>query len=376
MVSVLVLTDHRTPRISGVRRVRRARARNRAALRMLFTGYADIQGVISAVNEGQIFRYILKPWDSFELEGIIRQGAEHYDLLAERRRLIAELRAANAQLTQANEELARAGQLKTAFIEVASHEFNTPITLVLGLTELLRLLNPNRSDPELEVLRQITASGRQLARLVTNMLTLLRAEDFKQTLQRAPVELGQLIGRVIDQVRPFIMARNLRLQTRIGDDLGVFEIDADKIIAVLVNLLTNAIKFTPDGGLIELSVRLPSPDAVEVVVEDRGVGMEPQALKHLFQPFFTELDASRHSSGDFGFCKRGLGLGLSIAKQFIEMHGGSIQARSRDGGGTSLTVQFPRRGRPDARAGGQHQNSAAGMPGSDDFGRSPVRSTV
>ena len=156
---------------------------------MLFTGYADIQAVINAVNEGHIFRYILKPWDTAELEGIIRQGVEQYDLLAERRRLIAELQTANAQLVEANSELARAGQLKTAFIEVASHEFNTPITLVLGLTELLRLANPDRSDQEQEILRQITASGRQLARLVTNMLTLLRAEDFRKTLQRSPVDL-------------------------------------------------------------------------------------------------------------------------------------------------------------------------------------------
>ena len=175
---------------------------------MLFTGYADIQAVINAVNEGHIFRYILKPWDTSELEGIIRQGVEQYELLAERKRLIAELQAANPELLRANEELARAGQLKTAFIEVASHEFNTPITLVLGLTELLRLSNPSRSDQEKEILRQITSSGRQLARLVTNMLTLLRAEDFRKTLQRSPVELDELIRRVVEQVRLFTHARH------------------------------------------------------------------------------------------------------------------------------------------------------------------------
>ena len=85
-----------------------------------------------------------------------------------------------------------AGQLKTAFIEVASHEFNTPITLVLGLTELLRLCNPSRSEQENEILRQITTSGKQLARLVTNILTLLRAEDFRKTLERRPVESDRL----------------------------------------------------------------------------------------------------------------------------------------------------------------------------------------
>ena len=108
--------------------------------------------------------------------------------------------------------------------------------------------------------------------------------------------------------------------TELADDLGTFEIDADKIGAVLVNLLTNAIKFTPDGGAIELTARSAPDENVEIVVEDRGVGLEPEALNHLFQPFFTQFDPSRHSSGDFGFNKRGLGLGLSIAKSFVEMH--------------------------------------------------------
>ncbi len=132
--------------MTGDQLLRRARELKPDAIRMLFTGYADIQAVISAVNEGHIFRYILKPWDSTELEGIIRQGIEQYDLLAERRRLIAELQATNSQLVAANLELARAGKLKTAFIEVASHEFNTPINLVLGLTELLKLSSKNRPD--------------------------------------------------------------------------------------------------------------------------------------------------------------------------------------------------------------------------------------
>jgi len=340
----LILTDQRMPGMSGDQLLREARRLQPDAIRMLFTGYADIQAVISAVNEGHIFRYILKPWDSVELEGIVRQGVEQYELLAERKRLVTELQAANLDLKKANDELARAGQIKTAFIEVASHEFNTPITLVLGLTELLRMSNCARPDRESDILRQISASGQQLARHVTNLLTLLRAEDFKKTLERRAVNLADLIEQVADQVRPFTHPRRLQIQIKREDDLGVFEIDADKISAVLVNLLTNAIKFTPDGGSIELAASLRSADLAAIHVNDRGVGLEPQALEHLFQPFFTQLDPSRHSSGDFGFCKRGLGLGLSIAKQFVEMHGGRITAERRAGGGTRVTVELPRRG--------------------------------
>jgi signal transduction histidine kinase len=342
----LVLSDQRMPGMSGDQFLRQARQLKPDAVRMLFTGYADMQAVINAVNEGHIFRYILKPWDTDELEGIIRQGMERFDLLAERRRLVIELQAANLDLKKANADLARAGQLKTAFIEVASHEFNTPITLVLGLTELLRLSSLTRPDQEQEILRQITASGRQLARLVTNMLTLLRAEDFRKTLQPSPTNLVELIKRVVDQVRPFALVRKLQLAVELEDGLGLFNLDADKISAVLINVLTNAIKFTPDGGTIELLARAADDDAVTIEVVDRGVGLEPQALEHLFQPFFTQLDPSRHSSGDFGFCKRGLGLGLSIAKQFVEMHGGRISAEPRAGAGTRVTVCLPRRARP------------------------------
>jgi signal transduction histidine kinase len=342
----VLLSDQRMPGMPGDVLLRNARELKPDTIRMLFTGYADIQAVINAVNEGHIFRYILKPWDSVELEGIIRQGIEQYELLAERRRLIAELQAANARLVEANSELARAGQLKTAFIEVASHEFNTPITLVLGLTELLRLSDPDRSDQEQEILRQIISSGRQLARLVTNMLTLLRAEDFRKTLQRRPVELDGLIRGVVDQVRPFVTARRLQLHLQVADDLGTFEVDGEKLGAVLINLLTNAIKFTPDGGEIWLRARIDAADRAEIAVEDRGIGLEPRALEHLFQPFFTQFDPSRHSSGDFGFCKRGLGLGLSIAKQFVEMHGGRIFAESVESGGTRVTAILPRGPRP------------------------------
>jgi signal transduction histidine kinase len=159
--------------------------------------------------------------------------------------------------------------------------------------------------------------------------------------------LADLIQNVVAQVYPFVHARQLHLDVELAQDLGTFEIDADKISAVLVNLLTNAIKFTPDGGRIEVVAGLIGPDEAEITIADHGVGMEPRALQHLFQPFFTQFDPSRHSSGDFGFCQRGLGLGLCIAKQFVEMHGGRITAESVEKEGTRVTVCLPRHSRPD-----------------------------
>jgi signal transduction histidine kinase len=338
----VILSDQRMPGMTGDAFLTQARHVRPDAVRILFTGYADIQAVINAVNEGRIFRYILKPWDPIELEGIIKQAVEQFELLAERKRLIVQLQDTNAQLTTANQELAEANLLKAAFIEVASHEFNTPITLVLGLSELLKLLNPARDPREREVVDRIVASARQLARLVANTLTLMKAEDFRQTLRREPVALGALLKDVASRVEPFVTARNQTFDVSIAEDLGEFAIDATKIGDAVLNLLTNAIKFTPDGGQVALTGRLLLADEAEIVVTDRGIGVEARVLRQMFQPFFTEFDPSCHSSGDFGFQKRGLGLGLSIVRQFIELHGGRVSAMSKPGEGTRIVVRLPR----------------------------------
>ncbi|MHC5542443.1 sensor histidine kinase, partial [Singulisphaera rosea] len=204
-----------------------------------------------------------------------------------------------------------------------------------------------------------SASARQLARLVTNTLTLMRADDFRRTLQCVPVELAPLLRGVVDQVQPFIRARKLELRVEVADDLGVFEVDPDKIGAAVVNLLTNAIKFTPDGGVIALTGKLISADEAEIEIRDEGIGMEPRALAYLFQPFFTQFDSSRHSSGDFGFNKRGLGLGLSIVKQFVELHGGRVSAESTVDVGTKVTIRLPRRQvRRPVDGGGDHRDGS------------------
>lgn len=346
----VILSDQRMPGMTGDEFLSRTRQIMPDAIRLIFTGYADIQAVIDAINHGGIFRYILKPWDAAELETIIRQAAEQHDLLEERRRLVDELRQANARLTQANRELAEADQLKTAFLEVASHELNTPITIVQGLSELLQITRPEREEPERSILRQITEGTRQLGRLVGNMLKLVNIGEFRNRLRPEATDLGALLRETIALVDPFLQARNLRFHVDIDEHLGTFLIDADKIRDVLLNILTNAVKFTPDGAEIQLTARLTEADAAEVRVQDRGIGLDDRALNRLFSPFFTEFDPRHHSSGDFGFGKRGLGLGLYLVKTFVELHGGEVSASSAPGEGTTVVIQLPRQPRPHPQA--------------------------
>jgi signal transduction histidine kinase len=347
VVSV-ILSDQRMPGMTGDEFLTRARELAPEAVRMLFTGYADIQAVLKAINEGGIFRYILKPWDPVELEATIRQGIEQNHLLLERRRLIAELQLANARLTEANRELAEDDQLKTAFLEVASHELNTPITLVQGLSDLLALGDPRMPAGQREIVEQIGEAARRLSRLVANMLKLVVAGQFRDTLETRPVDLADRIRDAARRVGPFVESRRIRLDLDLTDDLGAFTVDPEKIGDVLLNLLSNAIKFTPDGGTIAVSAHLRAPDEAEVRVADTGAGLEPRSLQRLFSPFFTQHDPSRHTSGQFGYGQRGLGLGLYLVKVFVEQHGGRVAADSSPGRGTTITLRLPRKPCPGA----------------------------
>jgi signal transduction histidine kinase len=369
----VILSDQRMPRMTGDVFLGHARRLYPDSIRMIFTGYADLESVIRAVNEGHIFRYIVKPWDPAEIESIVRQAVDQYELLAERKRLIHQLQSANSELTQANARLTEASLLKSAFIEVASHEFNTPITLVLGLSELLLIKDPNREPGERQIIQQISKGASQLAKLVTDTLKLMRSSDFERTLRRLPVDLGLLLHEAADRVMPFVEQRRLAFSADIAADLGMFEIDAPKVRDAVLNLLTNALKFTPDGGQIGLSARITPLDQAEIVIFDHGIGIEPRALKRLFEPFFTEFDPSRHSTGDFGFEKRGLGLGLSIVRQFVELHGGRISAQSTPGEGTRVTIDLPRRPFPKPAFEVEFNVPDDGPPpkGSDPGGRDP-----
>jgi signal transduction histidine kinase len=336
----LVMTDQRMPEISGVDFLRSVRRDCPDVIRLLFTGYADIKAVIDAINEGHVYRYITKPWDPDELLTILHQAAEQYDLLQERQRLLDDLQRKNQELEQANAELRQANILKEGFINVASHELRTPLTILLALPELaLRMGNP---DPRTaDCLRRMQEAGTRLHRLVEDILQMLRAGRFERPLDRRPTDAAALIREAIEGVRPFIEQRRQRLGVEVAPDVGVLNIEAGKIRICLDHLLINAIKFTPDGGTLEVR-GWRDVGSVRIQVRDNGVGIAREQLPHLFEPFFTEIDVSRHSSGQFEFGRRGLGLGLSVVRAFVTMHGGSVDVSSTPGAGTTFTVILPR----------------------------------
>ena len=333
----VVLSDQRMPGLSGVELLRQVKQLRPEATRLLFTGYADIKAVIDAINQGSVFRYIAKPWDPDELATVVRQAREHHDLLVERRQLIGELTEANSQLKEAN-------RLKGAFIEVASHELNTPVSVVLGMTELWKLAQgPCATATERGWVDRIQGAGRRLASTVERMLKLLRADRFDEPLTRKPTDLSGLTRQVVADIRPFLEARSQAIDVQLDPNLGQADVDPAKVGDVLTNLLVNAIKFTPDGGTIALCAG-PRDDggSVRFLITDTGVGIGAADRAHLFEPFFTGYDTMHHSSGEYQFGKKGIGLGLCLVKTFVEMHGGSVEAASVPGEGSTFGFTLPR----------------------------------
>ena len=329
----VVMTDQRMPEMSGVEFLRKAREQHPDAIRLLFTGYADIRAVIDAINQGNVYRYITKPWDPDELQTVIREACERRDLLAERQRLLDELRTKN-------EELEKANALKQAFIEVASHELRTPLTILSGLVSL-SLRVQSLGDPLKDWLKRIDHAGQRLQTLVNQLVNMLEAKKFDRPLEKKTVELSMLLRESVDDVRPFIDLRKQSLDLNISENLNSMELDELKIRDCVNHLLLNAIKFTPDSGKIGLAASRGADGSATIAVMDTGIGIDPSCQKQLFEPFFTGFDVSHHCSGHYEYGRKGIGLGLSVVKAFVEMHGGTIDVSSEVGKGTSFTIWLP-----------------------------------
>jgi signal transduction histidine kinase len=339
----IVMSDQRMPEMTGVEFLSNLKETHPDTVRLLFTAYADLSAVIDAINQGSVYRYISKPWIPDELRTVLRQALEYHLLQVERKRLLDEVGQKNVQLEAANAELRRANDLKRAFIRVASHELRTPLTIMLGMSELAAQ-SPEAPPTVQKWLRQACQAGGRLNERVDQMVKMLLAEQFERPLQPRPTDLAELLRGAAQEISSFIALRHQRLDVNVNGDLGRVSVEPDKLHDAVVQLLMNAIKFTPDGGTIGLTAGRTGAGGATIEVSDTGMGIDADTQARLFEPFFTRMDVTRHSSGTFEFDRRGLGLGLAVARAFVEMHGGRISVTSRPQHGTRFTITLPGEG--------------------------------
>ncbi|QDU62309.1 Hydrogenase transcriptional regulatory protein hupR1 [Planctomycetes bacterium Pan216] len=321
----VILCDQRMPGMSGPEVLDIVCRDHPEAIFLMMSGYTDLESVIEAVNRGNIFRYICKPWDPADLEATVRQAFAQFELRAERRRLREQLEVAN--------------QHKTAFITVASHELNTPLTIVLGMLELA-LIKCEQDDVR-EFLDRARSAGTQMHELLADIFKVLQEQQFDRPLFREDVLVRDLFSEAKTQVCPYLNKRRQTLVERVTPDDLTINVSPLHFRDLLVNLITNAIKFSQDEATIELTGE-ETDDEFVLSVNDHGVGIDWADQPHVFEPLFGTWDVTHHSSGDYGFCKRGMGLGLTIANRFALMHGGEIDFDSTPGEGTVFRVMLPK----------------------------------
>jgi PAS domain S-box-containing protein len=241
----------------------------------------------------------------------------------------------NDQLERLNAELRSLDEMKSNLLANVSHELHTPLVSIKGYTEMVLKRRLGPLTPEQE--RGLGVALRNIDRLVEmidNLLSFARLEKGETRLRLEEVPFWQVADEAIEMVAERIRKKNLTVTTRYeGDDL-VVRCDRGKIVQVLLNLLTNAVKFNHDGGRITLTARRGRASYLEVEVADTGIGIPPESLERIFERFY-QVDSSP------GRRYEGTGIGLSIARDILRLHGGSIGVRSEVGKGSVFTVTLP-----------------------------------
>ncbi|MEM9163884.1 MAG: PAS domain S-box protein, partial [Cyanobacteria bacterium P01_F01_bin.4] len=255
---------------------------------------------------------------------------------------ISDRKRAEEKLHQTNAELARATRLKDEFLANMSHELRTPLNAILGLSEGLK----DGAFGELSLIQRrslttIERSGRHLLELINDILDLAKIEAGKLELHLESVSINQLCQSSLAFVKQQAMQKRIQLKVDLATDRHDIAVDERRIRQVLINLLTNAVKFTPDGGTVTLSVnRVPAdpetglPASMAFSIQDTGIGIAQTEMDTLFQSF-VQIDSSLNRQ------QMGTGLGLALVKRIAELHGGQVTVESEVGQGSRFTVRLP-----------------------------------
>jgi signal transduction histidine kinase/ActR/RegA family two-component response regulator len=303
----------------------------------------ELAGVARRVSDTRDYGLRAVPLSNDEVGVVVHAFNEMLDRVGDR---TAELSRANAELQHEVEErkrveaertilLARerdANRLKDEFLATLSHELRTPLNAVLGWTRVLRAtaVSPETGERALE---SIERNARAQARLIEDLLEVSRIVTGKLRLNVRPSDLSAIVDSAVEVVQPAAAAKRIALSSRIAARPAMTSGDPDRLQQVVWNLLSNAVKFTPPGGDIEIALR--RENGFVITVADTGVGIEGHFIRHLFEPF-RQADGS--ASREHG----GLGLGLAIVRQIVELHGGTVKAESDGPGrGARFEVRLP-----------------------------------
>lgn len=341
----VVLSDQRMPGMTGVDFFTQIKDKYPDALKLILTGYSDIEAVIGAINEGQVFRYVKKPWNPDELETIIREAFEKYELITNNRKLMASLQEANQnleakvlartlELEKVNASLSELNLEKNKYIGMVAHDLRNPIGVAGSFSEILiDDFDTIPKETQLEYLGYINSSCDFSLNLIHDFLDVSKIESGVFDLNLTELEYLSFIKKSI--VHEKILAKNKSQEIIISTDLNsiVTKLDSNKIQQVLNNLLSNAIKYSFPNTKIVIDIS-DNGDEVVTKIIDQGQGIPAEELQKLFTPFqTTSVKATAN--------EKSTGLGLAIVKKIIESHHGMVTVESEVGKGSVFAFKIP-----------------------------------
>lgn len=256
-------------------------------------------------------------------------------------KFITELSERNAALQKLIEEIKKAEQSKSKFFALASHELRTPLGVMLMALSVLEEENKKlRSKKQKSLVDMIQKQALKLSDTIASILKASDSVDGSLEKGKSEEDVNVIILGAISDLDQFAKARKLKLSSELDSALPAVTVDSSKFYQIIVNLLMNAIRFTPDGGTVKIETK-KNGSAFTLSVSDTGIGIEKHHLKEVFKPFYVVENELNHSSGTYEFMSGGLGLGLTIVKKFVEFHNGVIQITSEKDRGTQVHVTIP-----------------------------------
>ena len=324
----VALIDLRLGMTSGIDLLARLRNERPELIGVLMTAELDTHTAVAALRRGA-YDYFDKSVDPQSLFAVLDRCFDRVDLLRDRE-------AAYQELRLAKEEAEAANQAKSGFLATMSHELRTPLNAIIGFSEMMlrEVLGAVGNEQYRAYVGDIHASGTHLLQIINDILDLSKAEAGKIDLAEEVFDLRDIMRSVGQLTAGRVHAAELTQDVDLPDDVPPLCGDERKTKQVLLNLVTNSVKFTPSGGSITVSARWEAGLGLAITVADTGIGIAEGDLDRVLKPF-EQVDSS------FSRQHQGTGLGLPLVKAIMELHGGRIELHSELGVGTEVTVTFP-----------------------------------